>query len=202
MNLKEEFALHQYGRSPTIIDRVAFTLANLTTVQRLDVLRGQAQSEFELSGPFPIKAFGRIMESTSKMLDSFHAMNIVIQKNLNTSDGESTLIKYTADERTRLCSRISHLFQVLASSLKLEFPLNDALPRTTILRDRLLARIFQYRKDVANAGDSVVPAKDEDYELLYAYILVTGQIAEEIEKVEKEVEDLFGVLDEELLKLQ
>jgi hypothetical protein len=38
-------------------------------------------------------------------------------------------------------------------------------------------------------------AKDEDYELLYGFILVTGQLAEEIKKVEKEVEDLFGVLD-------
>jgi hypothetical protein len=31
---------------------------------------------------------------------------------------------------------------------------------------------------------------------------VTGQLAEEIKKVEKEVEDLFGVLDEDMLKLQ
>lgn len=45
-------------------------------------------------------------------------------------------------------------------------------------------------------------AKDEDYELLYAYILVTGQLAEEIEKVEKIVEELYGVMDEDLLKLQ
>jgi hypothetical protein len=45
-------------------------------------------------------------------------------------------------------------------------------------------------------------AKDEDYEMLYAYILVTGQLAEEIRKVEREVEELFGVLDEDLLMLQ
>jgi hypothetical protein len=38
--------------------------------------------------------------------------------------------------------------------------------------------------------------------MLYAYILVTGQLAEEIGKVEREVEELFGVMDEELLKLQ
>jgi len=44
--------------------------------------------------------------------------------------------------------------------------------------------------------------KDEDFEMLYAYTLVTGQLSDEIKKVEKEIEDLFGVMDEELLKLQ
>jgi hypothetical protein len=38
--------------------------------------------------------------------------------------------------------------------------------------------------------------------MLYAYTLVTGQLAEEIKKVEREVEELFGVLDEDMLVLQ
>jgi hypothetical protein len=51
------------------------------------------------------------MDSTNKMLDAFHAMNVVIQKDLNATDGEAALLKYTADERAQLCARISHLFQ-------------------------------------------------------------------------------------------
>lgn len=183
MNLREEFILQSY-------------------VQRLDALRISAASEFELRGPFPSKVYARLMESTNKMLDSFHAMNVVLEKNLTASEGEAMLLKYTSDERAQLCSRISHLFQVLASGLKLEYPLNDALPDTSNARDRLLAKIFQYRKDVAGLEDTTGQvAKDEDYELLYAFILVTGQLAEEIKKVEREVEDLFGVLDEEVLRL-
>ena len=149
------------------------------------------------------------MEATNKMLDAFHAMNVVIQKDLTASEGEAALLKYTADERAQLCARISHLFQVMASSMKLEYPLNDALPSTTNARDRLLAKIFQYRKNAAcvereevDEGGTTAVAKDEDYEMLYAYTLVTGQLAEEIKRVEKEVEELFGVLDEELLVLQ
>lgn len=79
--------------------------------------------------------------------------------------------------------------------------MNDALPSTSNARDRLLAKIFHYRKSVGiEEGEEV--ARDEDYELLYAYTLVTGQLAEEIKKVEKEVEALFGVMDDELLELQ
>ncbi|KAK0116947.1 hypothetical protein ONS96_012791 [Cadophora gregata f. sp. sojae] len=184
MNLREEFALHQY-------------------LLRLDTLRTAAASEFELRGPFPSKPYERIMESTNKMLDAFHAMNVVIQKDLTASEGETILLKYTAEERAELCSRISHLFQVLASSLKLEFPLSDALPNTSNARDRLLAKIFQYRKNSTSTEDdpNKPVVKDEDYEMIYAFILVTGQLSEELKRVERDIEDLFGVMDENLFKL-
>ena len=49
--------------------------------------------------------------------------------------------------------------------MKLEFPMNDALPNTDHARDRLLAKIFRFRKN-----DKVAHATtDEDFALLYAY---------------------------------
>jgi hypothetical protein len=47
--------------------------------------------------------------------------------------------------------------------MKLEYPMNDALPNITHSRDRFLAKLFAYRKQV----DQI--AKDDDYELLYTY---------------------------------
>ena len=49
--------------------------------------------------------------------------------------------------------------------MKLEFPLNDAFPSTDHARDRLLAKIFKYRRD----GNIAQGTTDEDYGLLYAY---------------------------------
>ena len=49
--------------------------------------------------------------------------------------------------------------------MKLEYPLNDALPNTDNARDRLLAKIFRFRKDEKHATD----VADQDFELLYAY---------------------------------
>ncbi|KAL3424390.1 hypothetical protein PVAG01_03671 [Phlyctema vagabunda] len=191
MNLREEFALQGY-------------------IARLDGLRSAAMSEFELRGPFRSKEYARVMEATTKMLDAFHAMNVIIQKDSSVSEGERILLEYTAKERAQLCSRISHLFSVLASSMKLEYPINDGLPSAITSRDRFLAKIFQYRKEVASlengegeeGEERKVVAKDEDYALLYAYALVTGQLAEELKKVEKEIEELFGVMDEDLIRLQ
>lgn len=146
--------------------------------------------------------------------------------------------------------------------MRLEYPLNDAIPNITNARDRLLTKIFQYRKnelarqaiisanpsqnnsqvnlhehrdlaetesvesvpsngrgakreelisyDLGGDGtrglrgnvDGEIMTTDEDYALLYAYALVTGQLGLEIELLGKEIEGLFGVLDEDLLQLR
>jgi hypothetical protein len=186
----------------------------------LETLRNAALSEFELKGPFPDKVIKRILESTSRMLDAFYAMNVVILKDLKASPGEAELLRYTKQERMQLSSRISHLFSVLASSYKLEYPLNDGMPNIEHTRDRLLAKIFEFRNAAVEGGI----ATDEDYELLYCYgmyrrhfflltmslrakfccvpALVTGQLANEIQMVGDEIEKLYGVLDEDTLKLE
>ena len=53
----------------------------------------------------------------------------------------------------------------MASSMKLEYPLNDVLPNVEHTRDRLLAKVFEFRQ--TRLGRTV--ANDEDYQLLYAY---------------------------------
>ncbi|KAF2267405.1 hypothetical protein CC78DRAFT_490269 [Lojkania enalia] len=164
----------------------------------LDTLRASATSEFELRGPFPDKSFKVILEATGRMLDSFHAMSIVILKDLKSSEGEKEILKYTKREWMELSSRISHLFSVMASSMKLAYPLNDVLPNVEHTRDRLLAKIFEFRR----IGLGKVVAADEDYELLYAYALVTGQLAHDLGIIGQEIEKLYGVLNEDDLKLQ
>lgn len=124
-----------------------------------------------------------------------------------------TWCRYTREERFALAARISHLFSVLASSFKLEYPLNDVLPNIENRRDALLAKIFEFRRSSNEATEA-------DYELLYAYgelyskcscniyqsltfaVLVTGQLADDLQEVIREIETLFGTLDEESLKLQ
>lgn len=49
--------------------------------------------------------------------------------------------------------------------MKLAYPLNDVLPNVEHTRDRLLAKVFEFR----NIGLGRIVARDEDYELLYAF---------------------------------
>lgn len=173
---------------------------------KLDSLRASATSEFELRGPFPDASYARIMRSTKHILDGFYAMRLITQKRSTLSEGERALLEFTSIERKRLCERISHVFQVLASCIMLEYPLTDAIPTVENNKDRLLGKIYQFRKDHMGAElhgiGPVVVVEEKDYALLYAYTLVTLQVAAELNKVRNEIEGLFGVLHEESLLLQ
>ncbi|PNY25486.1 Uncharacterized protein TCAP_04573, partial [Tolypocladium capitatum] len=188
---------------------------------RLEALRHAAASEFELRGPFPFETCGRILRSTNRILDGFYAMSLVTQLKGRLTPGERALLQYTAPERAILCDRMCHLFQVLASSILLEYSLTDAVPGVTGTRDRLLSKIFEFRnahappestyeqgRGGAGTGADVavspldVAVEEKDYALLYAYALVTRQVAEELKVAEREIEGLFGVFDGESLLLQ
>lgn len=146
------------------------------------------------------------MRSTRHILDGFYAMRLITQRRAGLSDGERALLEFTAAERIRLCQRICHVFQVLASCIMLEYPLTDAIPTVESNKDRLLGKIYQFRKDNMEAAlkgdDNNVVVEDKDYALLYAYTLVTLQVAAELNKVRNEIEELFGVLHEEATLLQ
>ncbi|ETS01833.1 60S ribosomal protein L19 [Trichoderma reesei RUT C-30] len=177
-------------------------------VYKLESLRESAKSEFELRGPFPNAAYGRIMHSTKHILDGMYAMRLITQRRDTLSEGESALLEITAAERMQLCQRICHVFQVLASCVMLEYPLTDAIPTIDRTRDRLLNKIYQYRKEhmemnLRNDEDAVQAVTQErDYALLYAYTLVTAQVAAELKKIKKEIEGLFGVLRHDELLLE
>ncbi|KAI1823424.1 ribosomal protein L19 [Xylaria intraflava] len=184
---------------------------------QLQTLRVAANNEYELRGPFPFAAYGRIMASTQRVLDAFHAMSLVTQKHGRLSEGEKALLDHTAQERAQLCSRICHVFEVLASSMMLEYPLTDAIPTVIVIRDKLLGKIFRFRKEHGALAGGILPEGEaaadvprdgilgsgdltlleSDHALLYAYALVTGQVAKELKVVERELEGLFGRLNED-----
>ncbi|KAI5290390.1 hypothetical protein KEM54_001675 [Ascosphaera aggregata] len=130
-----------------------------------------ARSEWGLS-PFPGSTYATLIARTQSLLDAFQTMNVEIIKNDTVSKGEAAMLQYTLPERMQVSSRISHLLTVLASSMKLEYPLNDVLPNIEHARDRLLARLHRFRKDISLSRHTT----DEDYALLYAYTLVTTRI--------------------------
>ncbi|KAM0483291.1 hypothetical protein ACHAPX_002743 [Trichoderma viride] len=178
-------------------------------VFKLESLRDSAKSEFELRGPFPNAAYGRIMHSTKHILDGLYAMRLITQRRHTLSEGESSLLEITSAERMQLCQRLCHVFQVLASSVMLEYPLTDAIPTIDRTRDRLLNKIYEYRKkhmemNLRNNDEDATQtmAEERDFALLYAYTLVTAQVAAELKKIKTEIEALFGVLHQDELLLE
>jgi hypothetical protein len=85
-------------------------------LNHLETLRASASSEFELRGPFPDKSFKVILGATSRILDSFHALNVIILREFEASEGEKEVLKYTMKEWRELSWRISHLFSGKSAS--------------------------------------------------------------------------------------
>ncbi|KAJ5585374.1 Transcriptional coactivator SAGA-type complex Ada1/Tada1 [Penicillium hispanicum] len=160
-------------------------------LSRLESLQVAARSEFELRSAFADSTYGNILRRTRSTVNAFHAMNLELMKSDIATEGEVSLLQYTTVERQQLSARISHLLTVMASSMRLEYPLGDVLPSIDHARDRLLARIYRYRQD----HEASQITTDEDCSLLYAYILVTGQLSKEITEIIAEIGQLFGVLN-------
>ena len=170
-----------------------------TDASRLENLRHSAASEFELRGPFPFQRSGRILGSTKRILDSFYAMSLVTQPRGALTSGERALLEFTAAERAVLCDRICHIFQVLASSIMLEYSLTEAIPSIMSVRERLLSKVFQFRelhsdtdRGEGSSTQGSPKVNERDYALLYAYALVTAQVESDLETAAAEVEGLFG----------
>lgn len=120
---------------------------------KLETLRTAAENEFSLRGPFPKGPYARIMASTTRILDGFHAMSLATTRHGTLSPGERALLRFTAPERAVLCDRICHVCQVVASSVMLEYPLTDAIPNVRGVKDRLLGKVYQMRKRQAELID-------------------------------------------------
>ncbi|KKF96166.1 putative protein C26F1.08c [Ceratocystis platani] len=174
-------------------------------VFKLETLRTAAINEFELRGPFPSKPYSRMLLATDRIIDAFYAMSQITQKRNLLSPGEKAILEDTIKERAIMCDRICHVFHVIASSIMLEYPIADATPDIEGLKDRLLSKIHGFRKTqiakgAHGAGVGFV-AEEKDYALIYAYILITSQVAAELKAVRREVDELFGVLSQDALLL-
>lgn len=177
------------------------------TLVQLHGLLVHAPNEFRLKGPFPRNTYANILRSTQKILDAFQNLRLVIQKDPVTTPHEAVLLKSTLPERTELSHRIFLRFYMLASAMKLGFPFPDNLPSTQHSRERMMVKLNIYRgsqpeeyenENTIAEGREIT---DNDFALLYIYILVCITITSELETLAKLLQDLFGVIDEEMFDI-
>lgn len=133
---------------------------------RLSALTAQAPNEYRLKGPFPTSSYEKLIAANQNMLDACHGMSMLITSDPHANERERDILEYTSSERADCCARISHLFYVLASSIKLGFPLPESLPSLERARDRLLSKIWEYRKEKMNGEEG---KWEEDFAGVYAY---------------------------------
>lgn len=76
----------------------------------LNTVAHAAPHEFRLKGPFPVKEYQQIQKTNQGVLDAFHGLSVMIQKDPQPNSHEAKILAFTRNERHNLSTRISHLF--------------------------------------------------------------------------------------------
>ncbi|ANZ77101.1 BA75_04157T0 [Komagataella pastoris] len=166
-------------------------------IAELEVCLKQAPKELRLKGPFPQDIYTRLLKSTHKIMDAFENMNSIIDVDPMITENEKDVITYIQSERSELEHRVFLIFYMVASAIRLGFPLASKPASTEHAKDRMLAKLSEIRHRVTKDNENSMYLTNQDFVLLYSYILVTSTITEELDKIIADVIDLFGIVTEE-----
>ncbi|KAF7714774.1 Uncharacterized protein PECH_007327 [Penicillium ucsense] len=164
-------------------------------LSQLNPLRQSALSEFELKDRFPDATYVQVIKRTREIVDDFHSLDLVLCNLSSLPEGQVLLLQHTAATRKRLSDCISHLFEIIASTVDLGHTLEDVPANVARARDELLAQISRFRQDKIASQVTT----DEDYALLYAYIIVSGQLSDELLQISSELGRIFPASDDSLV---
>ncbi|ODV67004.1 hypothetical protein HYPBUDRAFT_109294 [Hyphopichia burtonii NRRL Y-1933] len=164
-----------------------------------EVLLKQAPLEFRLKGSFPESTYRQLITRSSAIIDAFQNMNLMVEVDPFLSRNEEFVINYIALERAEVEHRIFLIFYMIASAMKLGFPLPSKPASTQHAKDRLLYKLNEIRSESASNPNHTLT--NEDYVFMYSYILVTSVITRELDEIIELIKDLLGDITVEIFQL-
>ncbi|CAI7601380.1 unnamed protein product [Penicillium pancosmium] len=162
-------------------------------LSRLDPMQASARSEIELKEPFPDSAYGSVIRRTRDIVDNFHSMDLILSGLGAPSEGQLSLLQHTTTARQRMSDCIANLLTTAAVEVGHTF--SDFPTNVDRSRDELLAHISRYRQDKRVSGTT----NDEDYVLLYAYIIMSRQLSNEVIQITTELAHIFPAPEGDLI---
>ncbi|CCH46988.1 putative membrane protein [Wickerhamomyces ciferrii] len=162
-------------------------------MRELELLLKQAPKETRLKGTFRLDVYKKLMKSTERIIDSFQNMNTMIQVETKLSEDELIVLSYTQQEREELQNRIFLIFYMISSSITLGFPLPAKPASTEHAKDRIMVKLGEIRNKRL--------LSNEDYVLLYSYVLNSNVITRELDKLIHLLGDLYGLVDKETFEI-
>ncbi|PVH14562.1 uncharacterized protein CXQ87_002706 [Candidozyma duobushaemuli] len=158
----------------------------------------QAPLELRLKGALPKGIYEDLLKSTSNILDAFQNIKLMFEVDPWLTPNEEYVLKFIENEREELEHRIFLIFYMIASALALGFPLPSKPASTEHARNRMLLKLSEVRSKSVSES---VKLNNEDYVLLYSYLLVTSTITEELDKMVELIKQLLGGFSEEIFYL-
>ncbi|OAQ96121.1 hypothetical protein LLEC1_03381 [Akanthomyces lecanii] len=157
---------------------------------KLETLRASAKSEFELRGPFPNKAYSRVLASCIMLEYPLTDVIPTIESNKDRLLGKMYQF------------RLDHLQAQVAGNDSSGSSSNGKAVATASPPAPEPPKARRGSMSGATPAQLSVEVEEKDYALVYAYILVTAQVAADLQKVREEIEGLFGVLHQNDMLLE
>ncbi|KAF3992589.1 hypothetical protein FT663_02242 [Candidozyma haemuli var. vulneris] len=158
----------------------------------------QAPLELRLKGSLPKATYEELLKSTSNVLDAFQNIKLMVEVDPCLTPNEVYVLKYIENEREELEHRIFLIFYMIASALALGFPLPSKPASTEHARNRMLLKLSEVRSKSVSEN---LKLSNEDYVLLYSYLLVTSTITKELDRIIELIKQLLGGFSEEIFYL-
>ncbi|EIE87122.1 hypothetical protein RO3G_11833 [Rhizopus delemar RA 99-880] len=158
-----------------------------------------APNEPRLKGPFPAKTYEAMLTSCQNILDKFLSIRIVILKDIWATQVRKDLMLPASKELMEMAGSVLLYFYLLASALQLKTPLPPYLPPAEKAREMLMLKLQQLPKITSdlkknNDYNDSEAVKDECYMVYYAYVVMMESIIIELDKLGKQMKELFGSL--------
>lgn len=176
-----------------VLDGIQHLPATRAMVNELNSLVGQAALEFRLRGPFPQPVYALLVQLTQRIVDWLQNLTTLIELDLLLLPNEAYVIRYTAEERDEVSHRLFLTLYMLALAMQLGVRIPGKPALIDHAMDRMLVKLHAVRRD------RMLLLKNEDYVLLYLYVLVTEGIMGELDRMIDTVGYLFGEVSPEEL---
>ncbi|RLV92701.1 hypothetical protein JA1_003040 [Spathaspora sp. JA1] len=160
-----------------------------------ETLLKQAPLEYRLKGSFPTSKYAMLIRDTSAILDAFQNLDLFIKVDPTLSSNEKYVLKYIEFERNEVEHRIFLVFYMLASAMRLGFPVPGKPASIEHAKDRMLFKLNQVRNKVLENDE--LNLKNTDFILLYSYILVASTITQRLDSILIQIKELLGEIAEE-----
>ncbi|KAI5962814.1 hypothetical protein KGF57_001383 [Candida theae] len=185
--------------NPDTMELVGFKAEEGTNkiLSECETLLKQAPVEFRLKGKFPTQTYAKLIKETSAIIDAFQNLDLLIKADPKLNSNEEYVLKYIEVERGEVEQRIFLVFYMIASAMKLGFSLPKKFASIEHAKDRMLYKLSEIRQQ----QDNGFVLRNDDFILLYSYILVASTISEQLDKMLIDIKGLLGEISEDKFRL-
>lgn len=145
-----------------------------------------APLEFRLKGSFPASQYRELWQATLRIANSMENMSRMILAKSAVSANEAYVLQYIRQERRDVEQRIYMMFYMVALLMRMGMGVPEVAGSTGPAMERMLVKLNRVRRAFE------VKLSDDDFVLLYTYILVSQTITRELDVIRTILELLWG----------